>query len=247
MYTPAQINAKRNLNDLYVDNAEGENGYEDPPPFVDSKDARVTAYFCNLKKHLIEKIKGGSSIMGCVAWLTDPDILDALAEKNVQIVVQKEDFLRPDITQSTESLAVTLNSRYQRLKSGIHKEDISGMISYGYSINEPLDAVRCMGNNNIDKNPAHPRMHNKFIVFVNQNDTYDDDTDQCTTTFVPYAVWTGSFNFTECATMSMENALYIEDEVIAKRYYDEWFRIFMLSEPLNWESEWSAPEFRIGS
>lgn len=63
----------------------------------------------------------------------------------------------------------------------------------------------------------------------------------------PYAVWTGSYNFTQTAGMSMENAVYIEDKIIAKRYYDEWFHAFMLSESLDWRSRWCEPQYRIGS
>ena len=35
--------------------------------------------------------------VGCVAWLTEPTILDAMANKCLGMVVQKEDFLRPDL------------------------------------------------------------------------------------------------------------------------------------------------------
>ena len=60
----------------------------------------IEAYFDDLEGNLIEKIlqhKEGI-IFGCVAWLTSEKILAALAQcNNVQIIVQKEDFLRPDM------------------------------------------------------------------------------------------------------------------------------------------------------
>jgi phosphatidylserine/phosphatidylglycerophosphate/cardiolipin synthase-like enzyme len=63
----------------------------------------------------------------------------------------------------------------------------------------------------------------------------------------PYAVWTGSYNFTKNAGMSFENALYIEDQPIVDAYMAEYAQIFSLSEPLDWTSEWSVPEYRIGT
>ena len=49
---------------------------------------------------LIGLMRQYEAAVGCVAWLTHFDILDAMARlKTVSIVVQKEDFLRPDMGQ----------------------------------------------------------------------------------------------------------------------------------------------------
>ncbi len=61
----------------------------------------------------------------------------------------------------------------------------------------------------------------------------------------PYAVWTGSFNFTHNASRSFENAVYIEDEKIAQAYVDEYVQLLALSESLDWESECAEPDMRI--
>ena len=87
-------------------------------------------------------------------------------------------------------------------------------------------------------------MHNKFLVFCK---TLKGDEDGDREVIVPKSVWTGSFNFSKNATNSLENAVYIRDEKIAKAYFSEWSQIEGLSEPLDWESEWVAPEWRIGS
>lgn len=65
--------------------------------------------------------------------------------------------------------------------------------------------------------------------------------------YKPYAVWTGSFNFSDNGTKSFENAVVIEDVAIAEAYLEEWGQIAALSEPLDWSSEWMAPEWRIGT
>jgi phosphatidylserine/phosphatidylglycerophosphate/cardiolipin synthase-like enzyme len=63
----------------------------------------------------------------------------------------------------------------------------------------------------------------------------------------PVAVWTGSFNPSENAERSFENAVELHDRRIAQAYYKEWSQLLALSEPLDWETTWSAPEWRIGS
>ena len=63
----------------------------------------------------------------------------------------------------------------------------------------------------------------------------------------PYEVWTGSFNLTYNASASLENAIVVKHPEIVWAYYREWEQIEAISEPLDWKSEWSAPEWRIGS
>ena len=65
--------------------------------------------------------------------------------------------------------------------------------------------------------------------------------------YVPYAVWTGSFNLTETAEKSLENALLIKNPKIVEAYYKEYGQICAMSEPLNWESNWIEPQWRIGT
>ncbi len=107
-----------------------------------------------------------------------------------------------------------------------------------------IEAVRCVGNHNRDKKPAFPRMHNKFLVFAKVSPGSDEHESE---TIEPYAVWTGSFNFTKNATKSLENALYITEPSIVKAFFDEYGQIAAVSEPLDWTSDWAEPEWRIGT
>jgi hypothetical protein len=53
------------------------------------------------KDRLIRLIRQADIVLGCVAWVTSESILKALAEKKgVSLIVQKEDFLRPDLMSS---------------------------------------------------------------------------------------------------------------------------------------------------
>jgi phosphatidylserine/phosphatidylglycerophosphate/cardiolipin synthase-like enzyme len=98
-------------------------------------------------------------------------------------------------------------------------------------------------------------MHHKFLVachVVSRTEKRygDDPSDFVTATVpvpVPFAVWTGSANLTANSVRSLENGLVIDSERIAQAYYDEWAQVAAISEPLDWTSEWVAPEWRIGS
>jgi phosphatidylserine/phosphatidylglycerophosphate/cardiolipin synthase-like enzyme len=109
-----------------------------------------------------------------------------------------------------------------------------------------IDPFRCVGNHNRDKRVAFPRMHNKFLVFCRPK---DDIPEQDGGSFdpKPYAVWTGSFNLTKNAGMSLENALFLTDPKLVKAYFEEWEQIMTVSEPLDWERDWAEPEWRIGT
>jgi len=212
-----------------------------------SKNGDIEVYFKNIEEELIKKINNADIILGCVAWFTNEKILRALAKKDgVSIIVQKEDFLRPDIGKQ-DNWRYHLNDLYCSLKGlcrydeGLNGSTICCMSSAG---DPALDPIRCVGNHNSDKKPAFPRMHNKFIIFCVKIPSSGDFEEN---NYFKYAVWTGSFNFTKNASNSFENALYVTDQNIVNAYFEEYGQIAALSEPLNWEHDWIEPEFRIGT
>jgi hypothetical protein len=75
-------------------------------------------------------------------------------------------------------------------------------------------------------------MHNKFLVFCRHTDG----------DLAPYAVWTGSANFTRNSRASFENAVLIRDPAIAGAYFKEWMQIVKFSEA----PDRQAPEPRYG-
>lgn len=208
----------------------------------------VSVYFDGLESRLIEHIKSAQAVFGCVAWLTNFSILEALTTPmTVSLVVQKEDFLRPDI-EGSNFWAQKLRDKYENLQNNIERYHMPWPICEMSLCADPFfDAVRCMGNHNSDKRPAFPRMHNKFLVFADIAHRVDFQDTYYGYGIVPYAVWTGSFNFTQNSTNSLENAVFIEDKTVAQAYLNEYAHVVALSEPLDWETEWCAPEFRIGT
>jgi hypothetical protein len=230
-----------NLNELKIPSE----GFDEPQEHYDgyANDSSVTVLFKHLESSLIHCIDGADIVVGCIAWLTNKSILEALSKKaGVALVVQKEDFLRPDI-DAPSRFASSLRRLYRSLPGTLTRYDDSlskTRLHMMSCCSDPtIEAVRCVGNHNSDKCPAFPRMHHKFVVFCRLTGVRDQ--------FQPYAVWTGSFNFTENATRSFENALILRDPDIVEAYFQEFGQVAALSEPLDWRCEWAAPEWRIGT
>src|SRR5688572_9052861 len=90
--------ATMNLNELTIIDVESENlcrSLEDAS--VSTADGSATVYFKQIEERLLSHIAKADVVVGCVAWLTHHRVLRALGRKiAVSIIVQKEDFLRPD-------------------------------------------------------------------------------------------------------------------------------------------------------
>lgn len=207
----------------------------------------VEVYFRDLESALVEKIQTHDVSLGCVAWLTSAPILKALSQVDAQIVVQKEDFLRPDIGADPKSWGVWLRRMYGQISLDYDRYIFPYLGKFSYCGDPEIEGVRCVGNHNRDKHPAFPRMHNKFMVFADKVEAAVDDYGGTHYTLEPKAVWTGSFNFTKNAGRSLENAVVITEPAIVQAYYQEYQQIAAMSEPLNWKTYWSAPEWRLGS
>jgi hypothetical protein len=98
--------------------------------------------FRNLTEKLVEQINLADAVFGCVAWLTSVPILDALTTKKaVGIVVQKEDFLRPD---SGDWRQKRQREAYAKLP-GFIRYILGQTGHYNYAGSPESDAVRCVG------------------------------------------------------------------------------------------------------
>lgn len=217
----------------------------------------VTCLFDDLESNLIEFIEEADVVVGSVAWLTNSRILQALSETPTSIVVQKEDFLRPDYTTRNRNWARELRKKYDNVApfewDHINLIDGDEQISDLQQEKGLEGAIRCVGNHNSERHPAFPRVHHKFLVALkrdlkrHESDCEDEEMSSWFPKWKAVRVWTGSFNFTENGTNSRENAIIIEKEEIALQYVYEWHHVLALSEPLDWESKWCTPEWRIGS
>ena len=186
----------------------------------------VTVYFCNFRREFInilsESSKEGTekiTIVGCIAWLSDPEILEALSYYCVQVffLVNDEDFncwgngkthllydKLPWCYKSVSELFGHLNDVYLPL-----------------TVKSSFAPVRC-----IKKNGAgNHLMHNKYVVILSQKK--EDKALTCVST------WLGSVNFTKNSSNNLESATYIEDERVAKSVFDDFSNLFILSSPLS--------------
>ncbi len=200
--------------------------------------AEVEVFFDGLEEKIVELIDQSDAVVGCVAWLTSKPILEALSKKPCQIVVQKEDFLRPD----KNATKTQIRQRYDALRGFIKYSLVDCLVStLNIASEERMDAVRCAGEFSTSQKGLSPRNHNKFMVFLRRiNDDYAE-------ALQAEKVWTGSYNHSFTATQSFENCVLFHDQRVAKAYLDEWAHIYSLSEELDWENTWVEPQFRIGS
>jgi hypothetical protein len=203
--------------------------------------APIEVIFRDHRSKLINEIGKYPVILGCVAWLTDYEILGALAGiTHVSIVVQKEDFLRPDSAGMPKS---RLRQLYDNLPSPMLRYSLPGGVSgLNYCGDPSIEAVRCVGNHNRERKSAWPRMHNKFLIFCDLKERGDGNE-----IVTPRRVWTGSYNISQNAAQSWENAVLIDSDEVAEAYAREFCQILIFSEKLDWTSDWVEPEYRIGS
>lgn len=253
---------KKNLNGLMIADDDGHPTRPLADPSVSVEAARVEAVFRNIPERLIALISQHPVVVGCVAWLTHHGILAALAQcDTVSIVVQKEDFLRPDSDDAArckEGFVRGVRARYDALRGGSRYDFGNTLVSKLSVCGDPsIDPVRCVGVS--AQGSRHiPRMHHKFIVLGRwkgieafhdwQCRAGEDDRGEAELpVFVPEVLWTGSFNFSANAGNSLENALIIRDQALAWAYVKEWEQLVALSEPLDWTSDWVEPEWRVGT
>lgn len=231
---------EKNLTELQIQDEWNEKTIPQENYSLKLTDMPVEVVFRDNRAKAIEFIERFDAILGAVAWFTDLRIIRALEGKRVAIILQKEDFLRPDVASSRQELW----QAYGRVQANLSRYELPGIaagLSYG---GDPyFDAFRCVGNFNREKHPAMPRMHNKFLIGCDVVSGTDGEVD----TLQPRSVWTGSYNLTFNAERSLENSIIIDSDDLAEAYANEWAQIFALSEPLDWKTDWVAPEYRIGS
>lgn len=241
---------KRRITDM-GDNARYAD-LRDPAVWVPSTGiSHVEVGFRNLHREVISKIEQTDVVVGYVAWLTHAKVLDTLARTHgVSILVQKEEFLRPDLN-AKDDWANRLRVQYDQLRpitvpvEGWYETPTDDDDEICPELGDPVDvkAVRCVGHCPSKKGPAIPRMHHKFLVFCHA----PEDQEAWPVLYKPYAVWTGSLNLTANGEASLENALYIESTEVASAYHSEWEQLLEVSEDLDWSSQYAAPALQVNT
>jgi hypothetical protein len=242
------------LNGTFINGADGQPARPMYRPHASSRDYRVHAYFDKIEDRLVGAIQCAPAVVGCVAWLTNHHILDALSDcLAVSIVIQKEEFYRRAGSDRAEGPG-SLRHRYDRLPSKLNRfyENI-GILTGMEPLFKPgradaarIEAVRCVGGFNRQGSASFPRMHHKFIVLCHLDARDPACVGSGLSQLIPYEVWTGSFNFTANATRSFENVVRMHEPTLAAAYALEWSNLAAISEPLDWSSDDPSPEWRLG-
>jgi hypothetical protein len=232
---------KLDLNQVKLDVAKGfpESDIRKRPQNAEFKDIKVI--FNNQEEELCQLIRDhkGCVAVGCVAWFTSGKILDTLIanKMRVQFVVHKESWLLPD--GEREYWKERLHQQYSKLRPR-EATRFDEKLRVNYNADGTMEPIRCCG-------AGTSRMHHKFIVFCEPDLRINDNEMEYTCPGEAICVWTGSFNFTETASRSLENSVIIKDREVAQHYKKEWLHVFSLSEPLLRENASSCdPEFYYG-
>jgi phosphatidylserine/phosphatidylglycerophosphate/cardiolipin synthase-like enzyme len=176
-----------------------------------------------------------------MAWLTSSTLLQALqgVRQGVNIVVQKEAFLRSDIGQASRKWTRDLYAKLPSCIVGIDPEAGGTWVYRGEEASHDLftplgpsvKGIRCYGVHDLNamRTDATPRMHHKFVIITM-------DTGETLTCF-------GSYNWTWTANHSLEDVVVIQDQAFAMSFEREFQAVFLRSEPLEWTSPDIDPDY----
>ena len=185
----------------------------------------ITVYFSNIEANLVSHIDASTYCVGCVAWMTNRTILNALANlQGCMMVVQND-----AINANQDSLYKKLPNLYDNLPPDLVAKTMRGnyhTLQRLFKICQALptkDAVCRCGFDKMSSatyQPHHqPLMHHKFLVFFNSQLRIK-------------GVWTGSYNFTFNANQSFENGIFITDKNTIMKYLKEFILVMQSSQHL---------------
>ena len=199
-------------------------------------DVVTEVVFRGIVKEAVRFISKYDVIVGSVAWLTHPLILQAMYDrKGVSMLVQKERWIRPDKRSTgSDRWKRRLRASYNKMPSTLQYKGMPSPLTNIQSKVRTIDAVRCVGMVPKKTDGRAPLIHSKFVVGCNFLRSG---------TLKPTAVWTGSANFTANSERSIENAVILYHGGVAAAYMMEWAQLQALSEPLDWTHRLVTPQF----
>jgi len=188
----------------------------------------IQPFFDNLEEILTHFIQSFPYVIGCVAWLTNPNIIKVLETRDgVKIIVNKEEYLSTNMRISRKKYYQNIHIQYNKLMDFFSIKCLccqkyqyqcpKFQKIFGQIENKDGSVITCGIVNNLSK------MHHKFLIFLDEN-------------LEPKAMWTGSYNLSKTSNFSLENALYITDTLIIAEYIKEFLAVYAYSEPFDWKS-----------
>lgn len=168
--------------------------------------------------HTIEKYGKNRIIVGCVAWFNSNDIVDALSSnaKAVSFIVNNEDYKKWGFGSVNRKKFENLPA-FNRPFSQVWGKKIECELSI---LKQTYPPVRAFGVASEEKTLINAStMHSKFMVICDEND-------------MPWALWSGTNNFTEKSKRNLENAFFFISPRLAMFYFLHFSRTFVLSSEL---------------
>lgn len=187
--------------------------------------AKVECYFRDLQKVLLNEIDKADIVLGCVAWISDPLILESLTKRPTALILDSR----------VNRMGKKLQDLYSQLQD-TDKEPIYQMLKEG------LGSERYLCYTDLEDNPVpkayaedwnfecglyavdgfYRYMHHKFLIMIKEIQPCT----KCGRRKYQPTVWTGSFNFTKNASKGLENAVIIRDDYISASYLCEFLEIY---------------------
>ena len=212
--------------------------YADPV----TKKPIYSVYFANIQTVLLEHLQHASYAVGCIAWLTDFKILDALAKlKGVSIIIQNEIYVMK--RDKRDEFRVKLRFKYEKLPQfpwlSLPAPQEEQKLMYDLLSKRKL-SVRVMGE-------QQKRRVQHVTTTKSSHDSKTMETPTTITTIEPstnniavqqpsmmhtkflvffdqegkpIGVYTGSANLTANATHSVENQIFFYDPAVARIYFN---------------------------
>lgn len=187
--------------------------------------AEVECHFRNLQKVLLNEIEKADIVLGCVAWISDPLILESLTRRSTALILDSR----------VNRMGKRLQALYDKLQD-TDKQPIYDMLINGFG------SERYLCYTDLDNNPVsdayaedwnfegglyavdgfYRYMHHKFLILLKKSNPCI----QCGRARYSSSVWTGSFNFTKNAGKGLENAVIIRDPYISASYLCEFLEVY---------------------
>ena len=186
----------------------------------------IRVYFSNIEAKLISHIDASTYCVGCVAWMTNRHIIEAMANlKGCMMVVQND-----CINTNQARLYKKLPHLYNNIPADLVNKIMQGKYHtlqrlFHICQATPNDDAVCLcgfdkPSGTMYQPHQQPLMHHKFLVFFNSQLRIK-------------GVWTGSYNFTFNANQSFENGIFITDKNTIMKYLKEFILVMQSSHHLS--------------
>lgn len=183
------------------------------------KECTVQIFFEDFPQHLTAWIARQEAIVGCVAWVTRPDVVEALSQKQHSSIVMRHQQMQ-DMGKSS---ALCLFK--PAMREALSVQDLTAPPGFEarywlYPKSPPI-----MGQRKRGQFTPVSLLHHKFLV----GGRVEGNPGQ----IVGKEVWCGSWNFTYGSEKNRDTAWVIADAAISQKFVREWWQLLTQSIPFS--------------